>query len=310
MRWFRREMTGILAALGLVIGGQVFAGAQESPPFLLERMQVEGLENVFRVRPDLYSGGQPTEAGFAELAKLGVKTVISVDGAAPELDLAHKYGMRYVHLPIGYDSVPVEQQRKLVKARLTFPGPVYIHCHHGKHRGPAAVMSLCRATDPTLTAARAADSLKVMGTAARYAGLYASVAAARPPTDEALRKLSAEFPEKVAVSAMAEQMGAIDGAWDRLKAAAKEGAAQGADRRALLASVVELEELVTEAGRLVEGDAPGLKPAFTTATTQIRRERESLEKPNAAISREEVNQLAARLEQSCNQCHAVHRDRK
>ncbi len=310
MRWFGREMTGILAALGLVIGGQVFAGAQESPPFLLEKMQVEGLENVFRVRPDLYSGGQPTEAGFAELAKLGVKTVISVDGAPPELELAHKYGIRYVHLPIGYDGVPVEQQQKLVKARQVFPGPVYIHCHHGKHRGPAAVMSLCRATDPKLSPEVARDSLKSMGTAARYAGLYASVAAARPPADEDLRKLPAEFPERVAVSAMAEQMGAIDSAWDRLKAAAKKGAARTADRKALLGSVVELEELVTEAGRLVDGEPPALKQAFATAAGQIRRERESLEKSSAAVSIEEAGRLAALLEQSCNQCHAVHRDRR
>lgn len=310
MRWFGKEMTGGLAALGLVIGGLVLAGAQEPPPFLLERMQVAGLENVFRVRPDLYSGGQPTEAGFAELAKLGVKTVISVDGAPPELALAHKYGLRYVHLPIGYDSVPVEQQRKLVKARLAFPGPVYIHCHHGKHRGPAAVMSLCRATDPKLSPEVARDSLKSMGTAARYAGLYASVEGARPPTDEDLRVLPDEFPEKVAVSAMVEQMGAIDGAWDRLKAAAKKGEARSADRKALLASVVELEELVTEAGRLVENEPPALKQAFATAAGQIRRERESVEKSPAAVSVEDAGQLAARLEQSCNQCHAVHRDRK
>lgn len=310
MRWFGREITGILAAGGLVLGGLVFAAAEEPPPFLLEKMQVAGLENVFRVRPDLYSGGQPDEAGFAELAKLGVKTVISVDGAPPELELAHKYGLRYVHLPIGYDSVPVGQQQKLVKARLTFPGPVYIHCHHGKHRGPAAVMSLCRATDPKLSVETARDSLKVMGTAARYAGLYASVAAARPPSDEELRKLPAEFPERVAVSALAEQMGVIDGAWDRLKAAAKQGSVRSADRKALLASVVELEELVTEAGRLVEGEPPALKPAFVTAAGQIRRERESLEKSPAAVSRDAVDQLTARLEQCCNQCHAVHRDRK
>lgn len=310
MRWIKKEISVWIAVLGFVIGGQVVAGAQESPPFLLEKMQVAGLENVFRVRPDLYSGGQPTEAGFAELAKLGVKTVISVDGAPPELELAHKYGLRYVHLPIGYDSVPVEQQRKLVKARQVLPGPVYIHCHHGKHRGPAAVMSLCRATDPKLSPEVSRDSLKSMGTAARYAGLYASVAGVRPPTDDDLRKLPDEFPEKVAVSAMAGQMGAIDDAWDRLNAAATKGAARTADRKALLATVVELEELVTEAGRLVENEPPALKQAFATAAGQIRRERESLEKSPAAVSVEDAGQSAGRLEQSCNQCHAVHRDRK
>lgn len=306
-----RYVAGWIGIIGLAAGSLLVVRAQDPPPpLLLERMSVEGLENVFRVRPDLYSGGQPTEAGFAELAKLGVKTVISVDGAAPDLDLARKYGLRYVHLPIGYDGVPVEQQQKLVKARLTFPGPVYVHCHHGKHRGPAAVMALCRATDPDLPADRARDALKLMGTAGRYAGLYASVAGVKPPTPEELRRLPGEFPEKVAVSAMVEQMGAIDGAWDRLKAASKKEADDSRERRALRAAVVELEELVTEAGRLTEDRQPALKQAFVEAAVQIRRERESLEKQGGALLQEAVDQLTARLEQSCNQCHSKHRDQK
>lgn len=309
MQWFSRWMTASLAVCPLLICATLPLVAQE-PALLLEKMTLEGIENAFRVRPDLYSGGQPDEAGFAELAKLGVKTVISVDGAAPDLELAHKYGIRYVHLPMGYDGVPVEQQQKLVKARLTFRGPVYIHCHHGKHRGPAAVMALCRATDSTLSADKARDALKLMGTASRYAGLYASVAATRPPTVEELRRLPQDFPEQVEVSAMVEQMGTIDGAWDRLQAASKRGAASSDDLQKLLTVVVELEELVTEAGRLTDDDQTALKQAFAVSAEQIRREREALERARGSLTPDAFEQLTARLDQSCSQCHTKFRDRK
>ena len=102
-----------------------------------ERLEIRGIENTFRLSPRLYSGGDPhgVEA-LAALKELGVRTIISVDGATPDVETARKLGLRYVHLPIGYDGVPREQAVRLVQAVKTLPGPVYVHCHHGKHRGP------------------------------------------------------------------------------------------------------------------------------------------------------------------------------
>src|SRR5688572_19279104 len=76
-----------------------------------ESLGADGIENLWKLPLAdggvLYSGGQPDgDAGFASLEKLGVKTVISVDGARPEIDVAKSHGMRYVHLPIGYNDVP------------------------------------------------------------------------------------------------------------------------------------------------------------------------------------------------------------
>jgi len=97
------------------------------------------LPNAVHVHAKVISGGQPDgEAAFQELHRLGVKTVISVDGAAPDLELAKKYGLRYVHLPHGYDGIPEPRVQELAKAVRDLEGPIYIHCHHGKHRSPAA----------------------------------------------------------------------------------------------------------------------------------------------------------------------------
>ena len=63
-----------------------------------------GLSNVVAFHDGFYSGSAPAgDAGFDSLSSLGIKTILSVDGAMPDVELADKYGMRYVHLPIGYD---------------------------------------------------------------------------------------------------------------------------------------------------------------------------------------------------------------
>src|SRR5262245_28041450 len=139
-------------------------------------IEIDGLHNVFRVSPQIYSGSGPEDAkAFAALAKLGIKTIISVDGARPNVTAAKKAGLRYVHLPIGYGGVPNERVVQLAKALHELPGPFYIHCHHGQHRGPAAaaVAQLC--ADEKCTVADALMLLKSAGTDARYKGLFESI---------------------------------------------------------------------------------------------------------------------------------------
>src|SRR5438046_447036 len=62
-------------------------------PAVGEKVEAAGLHNVFRISEKLYSGSSPEgEEGFQYLQKLGVKTIISVDGAKPEVETARKYG--------------------------------------------------------------------------------------------------------------------------------------------------------------------------------------------------------------------------
>ena len=91
----------------------------------------KNLPNAYRLHERVISGGLPNgEAAFRELRDLGVKTIISVDGAQPDVAGARKYGLRYVHLPHGYDGISRTRQRELAKAVRDLPGPAYIHCHH------------------------------------------------------------------------------------------------------------------------------------------------------------------------------------
>ena len=52
----------------------------------------------------VFSGAQPLHADhFASLRALGIDTLVSVDGAVPDVETARRFGLRYIHIPIGYD---------------------------------------------------------------------------------------------------------------------------------------------------------------------------------------------------------------
>lgn len=178
---------------------------------------VPGLHNVFAVVPGVFSGSGPeSQEAFDSLAALGVRTVISVDGARPEIETAHGYGMRYVHIPIGYDGMGPQQALELAKAVESMPGPVYVHCHHGKHRGPTAaavaLVGLGRMSND-----QAVEFMKDAGTAESYPGLWACARGAAPYSEADLAQAPGELPEVRTVSGLVEGMVAIDKSWERMK---------------------------------------------------------------------------------------------
>src|SRR5947208_13492334 len=90
-----------LAWVGLAagVGSQETAGDSPARP-----MTAAGIANLFRLGDRVFSGAQPEgPEGFASLRRLGVTTILSVDGARPDVEAARRAGLRYVHLPIGYD---------------------------------------------------------------------------------------------------------------------------------------------------------------------------------------------------------------
>ncbi len=158
----------------------------------------KGLHRYHKWSERIGQGAQPKgEIAFKHLAALGYKMVISVDGALPEVELAAKYGLRYVHIPIGYDGVPREKALRMIKAVQVAKGPVYFHCHHGKHRGPAGSMQACMAIDG-ISHDVARKRLKISGTSPKYEGLYRDVAAFKQPTAKELASVTdKDLPSRV-----------------------------------------------------------------------------------------------------------------
>jgi protein tyrosine phosphatase (PTP) superfamily phosphohydrolase (DUF442 family) len=205
-------------AAGAAIAASDQPAAKRNPqPAVLEKLPTKHLSNALEVHPKVISGGQPEgEAGFAELQGLGIKTIISVDGAKPNVELARKFGLRYVHLPHGYDGISAERVAELAKAVRDLPGPIYIHCHHGMHRSPAAASAACVGAgliDPK----DARQVLVVAGTSESYRGLYQTAQNTRRIDDKLLDGLKAEFPAVAKLPPIAQAMVGVEHASDHLK---------------------------------------------------------------------------------------------
>lgn len=274
-----------------------------------------GLHNVIRVSDKLLSGGGPDgEDGFASLRSLGVRTIISVDGARPEVERARKLGLRYVHLPIGYDGVPREQALRLARAVRDLPGLVYIHCHHGKHRSPAAAAAVQRCLDGSCTADQALALLKQAGTAPHYQGLYAAVHEFEAISPEELDGVSADFPEVAPTGMFVRLMVGIDTRWDHLKlirAADWKAPAKHPDLEPAHEALL-LKEAYRESARLLEGK-PGVEEMHGWLVDAERRAktleellRQAKTKGIDSVALETAYKQAAA---DCSRCHAKYRDR-
>ncbi|MEK6702203.1 MAG: hypothetical protein AABZ53_08065 [Planctomycetota bacterium] len=271
-----------------------------------------GVHNVVAYHEGYYSGGAPEgAAGFDTLAAMGVKTIISVDGAEPEVGEARARGIRYIHLPIGYNGF--DEQRKLELVRATRDamgeGPVYIHCHHGKHRSAGAAATVA-ASLGWMTPDAAKDRMKVSGTSAGYKGLYACAASADVLGANVIDAVPADFPEVAQPAGFVKAMIELDEINERLKAIEKAGWTTPKEHPDLVP--------VAEAGRMAdllrflsEGDRAQSKVADFGA--RLKADGAHVQKLEDMLLAGETDgrKLSAQLAivaASCKDCHAKYRD--
>lgn len=310
----RHRLPAVILVLAGLLAGRTLLRSQGAGPVV--PVEAEPLHNVLRLTPKLYSGSGPEgDKEFEALWKLGIKTVVSVDGARPHLELATKYGLKYVHLPIGYDGVPRDKALLLFKTLTEMPGPVYIHCHHGKHRGPAAAAIGLMCADEKCGVEKALTVLQKAGTDPRYVGLFQSVRQFRRPTRKEIAGLPAQLPEVVKAAAFTEAMVHLDHHWDNLKLIRKAGWKTPPTHPDLdpphealqvVESFREMARLKDVVGRpvdfrgwLTEGAArsAGLEKVLRGAKKTGKLDPVLAEKAFAAAS------------QVCSKCHASYRDR-
>lgn len=290
----------------------------------LQKLECEGLPNLIQVNELVYSGGLPEgESAFEKLKTLGIKTIISVDGAKPDVEMAEKFGMRYVHLPHGYDSVPFQRSSEIAKAIKTLPGPCYIHCHHGKHRSPAATAAACK-TLGWISSADSMQLLKLAGTDPKYKGLFKSVELASKKGSKELDSLEVTFVSSAELPPMASCMVEIEELFDRLKRYQKNkwtGVSrekQSPQQAALVLhesfkELIRLDDERIKAREFIEISQHSEKQAERLerilrenldASSDSTRKTESLDSVFA-----EIEKVIASIDSDCKRCHDTIRNR-
>lgn len=278
----------------------IFSSANE---LSIKKLESENLENLLEVQKFLISGGEPkTEKSFQELSRRGVKVIVSVDGAIPKVDLAKKYGMQYVHIPTGYNMLSKHILLSIKALAKKVDQKLYIHCHHGKHRGPT-VAAVFLIEKNVCTNEESLKLLEEAGTGKQYKGLWASV------EKFVEQQVIEPLPELVSISkvdSMVESMAKIDRLYDNLRASYDLGwqpLPNNPDFSAVHGALI-MKEFLRESGRAIKGSDPEQYKLFLESEKIAEALEESLVGENKGSS----GKLLKNLKQSCIKCHKKFRD--
>jgi tyrosine-protein phosphatase SIW14 len=135
MRVNRRLSRAVSAVTASVLALAVLAVAQTNSDSRLANIRIK---NFGKVDKTLYRGAQPKRRDIADLAALGVKTVIDLqqDGESGEQQDVEAAGMKFYRIGLSDSSWPAPEKTEQFLKLVNDPAnqPVFIHCHGGRHR--------------------------------------------------------------------------------------------------------------------------------------------------------------------------------
>jgi tyrosine-protein phosphatase SIW14 len=129
---------------------------------------LRGVHNFHQVNDHLYRGAQPSNPGFGELAKLGIKTIFDLresgQRSASEKKTVEAAGMRYLSFPLdGFGAPPADVIAKLLALfEDSTAGPVFVHCRRGADR-TGTVVAVYRIVHDHWENAQALEEAKTFG---------------------------------------------------------------------------------------------------------------------------------------------------
>lgn len=149
----------IAASLALILSLAALSTAQ-SP--LNDRISKIQIENFGRINENYYRGAQPKKNDYADLAALGVKSVVDLWGeGADEPAMVESLGLRFYRIGLSSRSKPSSEDVARFLAIVNDPAnqPVFVHCHVGRHR-TGVMTAIYRLVHDGWTADRAYAEMK------------------------------------------------------------------------------------------------------------------------------------------------------
>ena len=149
----RRVLSASTAALALALA---LRAAAQTPAV--------HIDNFGQVSSTYYRGAQPKGHDYADLAAIGVKTLVNLTGGdtdPQEPVLARSAGLAYFQIPMTTREIPTAAQVAEFLKIVNDPAnqPVYVHCVGGRHR-TGVMTAVYRLTHDAWTADRAFSEMK------------------------------------------------------------------------------------------------------------------------------------------------------
>jgi uncharacterized protein (TIGR01244 family) len=139
----RRLLTAYALALFVATSSAISTSAQTrtnpAPKSSNVNLSAIRIDNFGRINEGYYRGAQPDGRDYADLAALGVKTVIDLQADGDnqhEEQLVRAAGMTFYRIPMTTRVEPTSEQLALFRKLVNDSAhqPVYVHCAGGRHR--------------------------------------------------------------------------------------------------------------------------------------------------------------------------------
>ena len=113
-------------------------------------LQNISISNFGVVDGRIYRGEQPGKKDYADLASIGVKTIIDLrdDASRSSAKYAKNAGLNYINIPIDGHGIPTDAEAAEFLRIVNDPasGVVYVHCAGGRHR-TGSMIAIYRMTE-------------------------------------------------------------------------------------------------------------------------------------------------------------------
>jgi tyrosine-protein phosphatase SIW14 len=163
-----RTLLSTLAVTVLVTGPSfvsitAHASDSDSRPVATVNLSRISIGNFGQINANYYRGEQPEGRDYADLAAIGIKTVIDLqaDGDSNEQRIVEASGMKFYRFPMTTHVPPTSQQITKFLEIVNDPAqqPVYVHCKGGKHR-TGVMTAVYRMEQDSWNAERAFSEMK------------------------------------------------------------------------------------------------------------------------------------------------------
>jgi protein tyrosine/serine phosphatase len=135
MRAFQRLSLVSTSTIAVVIALSILSVAQTSQREKASKIQIK---NFGCINDKFYRGAQPRDEDYADLAAMGVKTIIDLQqsGVGREQAMVESQGMKFYRIGMSDKSQPTAEQAELFLKIVNDPAnqPVFVHCAGGRHR--------------------------------------------------------------------------------------------------------------------------------------------------------------------------------
>ncbi len=159
------------AYVGALVVGLSLAASSSAEDKKSNIPSTVSIENFGRINDNYYRGAQPDSEDYADLAALGIRTVIDLtnDGEVREVDQVRRAGMTFYRIPMTTSAKPAPAAVAQFLTLVNDPAnqPVYVHCVGGRHR-TGIMTAVYRMTQDGWTADRAYKEMQQYGFGAAF----------------------------------------------------------------------------------------------------------------------------------------------